>query len=152
MKNKKGFTLIELLIVIAVIAILVAIVIPNFRGIRIQAKQAAAMADLRNLQTACMVYMKFHNVYPTAAAENQKYGLDKLTEESIDKRIVNKIPDDPFREGKSYLYTTNGDGENTTFAIWSVGPDGQTSLTVGVDTVNTNGGDDIYVTDAGTIQ
>ncbi|MDO9574584.1 MAG: prepilin-type N-terminal cleavage/methylation domain-containing protein [Candidatus Contubernalis sp.] len=143
MKNKKGFTLIELLIVIAVIAILVAIVIPNFRGIRIQAKQSAAMADLRNLQTACMVYMKFHNVYPTT--------LSVLPNEGIDKRIVNKIPDDPFSEGNEYLYDYFGTGENTTFVIWSVGPDGTDNIVSCGDDAIGPVGDDIYVTDAKTV-
>ena len=144
MKNKKGFTLIELLIVIAVIAILVAIVIPNFRGIRIQAKQAAAMADLRNLQTACMVYMKFHNVYPAT--------LSILPNEDMDRRIVNKIPDDPFKEGHAYRYDFAGTGENTTYVIWSVGPDGiDDILTCGDDELPNFPNDDIYVTDAKTI-
>ena len=143
MKNKKGFTLIELLIVIAVIAILVAIVIPNFRGIRIQAKQAAAMADLRNLQTACLVYMKFHNVYPT--------NLDVLPNEDMSRRIVNKIPDDPFKEGYEYGYDETGTGENSTYVIWSVGPNGISDITgCGDDILVGPAGvkDDIFVTDA----
>ena len=142
-KGKKGFTLIELLIVIAVIAILVAIVIPNFRGIRIQAKSASAKADLRNLQTACLVYVKFHNAYPTTLAD--------LPKEDKTKRIVNKVPDDPFKENTEYLYNTNGTGEYTTFVIWSVGPNGEDEiLACGDDTLSTPG-DDIYVTNAKTV-
>ena len=143
-KKKRGFTLIELLIVIAVIAILVAIVIPNFRGIRIQAKQSAAMADLRNLQTALLVYSKFHNTYPAALAD--------LANEDKVKRIVNKIPDDPFKEEQKYKYAKDGTGENMTYVIWSIGPDGADDITgCGDDTLTATPADDIYVTNAKTI-
>jgi len=143
-KKKRGFTLIELLIVIAVIAILVAIVIPNFRGIRIQAKQSAAMADLRNLQTALLVYSKFHNQYPA--------DLTDLPNEDKTKRIVNKIPKDPFSEGIEYKYAKDGTGEYMTYVIWSVGPDGGNDIVgCGDDTLNNAPDDDIYVTNAKTI-
>jgi type IV pilus assembly protein PilA len=50
--NKKGFTLIELLIVVAIIAILAAIAIPQFSTYRIKGYNAAASSDLRNAKTA----------------------------------------------------------------------------------------------------
>jgi len=142
--NKKGFTLIELLIVISVISILVGITIPNFRGIRIQAKESAAKADLRNLLSAIEVYMNHHNHYPD--------NLGQLKEEGIAIRIINKLPTDPFKEGENYQYQVNGSGELATFLIFSVGPDGEPGLTLGDDgiTVGPNGEDDIYVTNAKT--
>ena len=50
--NKKGFTLIELLIVVAIIAILAAIAIPQFAQYRIKGYNAAANSDIRNAKTA----------------------------------------------------------------------------------------------------
>jgi type IV pilus assembly protein PilA len=51
-KNKKGFTLIELLIVVAIIAILAAIAIPQFSQYRIKGYNAAASSDIRNAKTS----------------------------------------------------------------------------------------------------
>ena len=45
--NKKGFTLAELLIVVAIIAVLVAIMVPTFTGQVKKAQEAAAKANLR---------------------------------------------------------------------------------------------------------
>jgi type IV pilus assembly protein PilA len=52
LRKKKGFTLIELLIVVAIIAILAAIAIPQFSQYRIKGYNAAASSDIRNARTA----------------------------------------------------------------------------------------------------
>jgi len=62
--GRKGFTLIELLVVIAIIAILAAIAIPQYAKYRQSAFNAAALSDLKNVQTAAEAYFADHEVYP----------------------------------------------------------------------------------------
>ncbi len=64
MRPKKGFTLIELLIVVAIIAILAAIAIPNFLEAQIRSKVSKAKADMRTATTGLESYFVDHNKYP----------------------------------------------------------------------------------------
>ncbi len=66
---KKGFTLIELLIVVAIIAILAAIAVPNFLEAQVRSKVSRAKADQRSLATAIESYFVDNNLYPAAARE-----------------------------------------------------------------------------------
>jgi len=61
---KRGFTLIELLIVVAIIAILAAIAVPNFLEAQTRAKVSRARADLRTMATAVESYHIDWNTYP----------------------------------------------------------------------------------------
>ena len=64
--NKKGFTLVEIMIVVAVIALLAAIAIPNLLRAKTAANESAAMARLKALSTASETYTMSNNgSYPS---------------------------------------------------------------------------------------
>ena len=51
-RSERGFTLVELLVVLAVLAILIAIVLPNLAGITGGARRTAAETEFDTVQTA----------------------------------------------------------------------------------------------------
>lgn len=60
----KGFTLIELLIVVAIIAILAAIAVPNFLEAQTRSKVSRVKSDLRTMSTAINAYAVDWNALP----------------------------------------------------------------------------------------
>ena len=135
---KKGFTIIELLIVISVIAILIGIALPRFRGMQEEGNIAKAKGELRTLQTAVeSYYIHNNNTYPTA--------LSSLTT-ATPNIIGSSLPTDPFNGTSNYGYAQS---TNVRFyVIYSVGIGGNGSAIIN-DTgtvTETNGSSCIYVT------
>ncbi|GEM_PF-658361 len=145
--KRRGFTLMELMIVVTVLGILAAILIPSFRGVTSEAKNAAAKADLRNLKVAVILYQAKYNVLPDDSS------VDKFEEclQNYSPRVVDRVPADPWSSaGAKYQYDVAAD--NQTYAIWSVGANGTTDITVGSDEINFGANaDDIVATNAKTI-
>ncbi len=56
-KRQEGFTLVELLIVVAIIAILAAIAIPQFSKYRMRSYKSEVDSDTKNAYTAAQAYL-----------------------------------------------------------------------------------------------
>jgi prepilin-type N-terminal cleavage/methylation domain-containing protein len=73
MRKRNAFTLIELLIVVAIIAILAAIAVPNFLEAQTRSKVSRVKADMRTLATALESYAVDTNHYPFDFAEDVSF-------------------------------------------------------------------------------
>lgn len=112
-ERTEGFTLIEMMIVIVVIAILLGVLLPQFRGAQDEAAMQRARSELRTLATAIeSYYIHNNNTLPTA--------LSNLT--TATPRIVTVVPDDPFRSsGTDYSYAR--DTNAVYYVVYSYGTD-----------------------------
>ncbi len=107
-KTIKGFTLIELLIVVAIIAILAAIAVPNFLEAQVRSKVSRAKADMRTLATALESYATDNNHYsPAERIIDNGYEHHVMKEQFLTTPIAyitaSKIFIDPLKKSKSYL-------------------------------------------------
>jgi len=60
-KNRGGFTLVEIMIVVAIIALLAAIAVPNFLRARKRSQATRILEDLRMIDAACDQYAIEYN-------------------------------------------------------------------------------------------
>jgi len=74
-----GFTLVELLIVVAIIAILAAIAVPNFLQAQTRAKVSRCKAEFRSIATAVESYEMDDGHYPTGTLGDTFWNLASLT-------------------------------------------------------------------------
>ena len=98
--GERGFTLIELMIVVAIIAILAGILIPNFVNARSQAQTAACESNLRAIATALELYYADNQIYPSAAAAPVQPSL--FTANGV--AYLNNTPKDPAAQSGAATY------------------------------------------------
>lgn len=101
-RDERGFTLIELLIVVAIIAILAAILIPNFLRARAQSQVSATKGNMKNLATALESYYVDNNAYPSALS-------------ALVSNYLRAVPTDPCTNN-DYTYAATGTG-NTDYSL-----------------------------------
>lgn len=151
---RKGFTLIELLIVVAIIAILAAIAVPNFLEAQTRAKVTRVKSDLRSIATGVETFRVDHNKHPEGTDDPLKYDekvVEFLTPYGLQKgyygfrtrgggivgqdfpgittpiSYISNVPTDIFTREASAVWTycyRNAKTKNNGYILTSVGPDG----------------------------
>lgn len=127
---KKGFTILELLIVIAVIAILVGIALPRFKGMKDEGNFAKAKGELNTLKTAIESY-NIHqspNAYPATTTTICATNLINAS-----PKIVGNVLYDPFLAAPTEYNYIRSSGGNY-YVVYSVGPNTNGSCTIADDT------------------
>jgi hypothetical protein len=95
--------------VLAVIAILAAIAIPQYHDYVGRARDVKRQADLKNIQLALWLYYVRHNAYPVAVTQNtDAAGFSSALAGLVTEKDVPAIPADP--QGSIYYYRSNPSG------------------------------------------
>ena len=99
--TEKGFTLIELLIVVAIIAILAAIAVPNFLEAQMRAKVSRAKSDMRSISVGQESYCIDNRVYTPTTLKKPGYPgltwMQRLSPLSTPIAYITSVPQDPFQ-------------------------------------------------------
>jgi type II secretion system protein G len=119
--SRRAFTLIELLIVVAIIAILAAIAVPNFLEAQMRSKVSRVKADMRSMATAMESYAVDWNRYPMPSDADGAYVPDPIAATNVNPfetrspillttpvAYMTSLPEDPFavdRFSESRWYT-----------------------------------------------
>jgi general secretion pathway protein G len=122
-QGEEGLTLVEMIVVLAIIALVAALIVPNVIGRPDQARVTTANTDLATIASQLTTYRLDNGAYPTT-----EQGLKALVERTTvpplpatfpDGGYISTMPQDPW--GKPYVYESNGQ----TYSIQSLGRDGK---------------------------
>lgn len=112
---KRGFTLIELLIVVAIIAILAAIAVPNFLEAQTRSKVTRMVADMRTLAIGIETYtIDYNKSMPWWIPVSGKVGEQQIHLITSPVAYLTSVTDDVFQASKPQL-STNANKNYTDF-------------------------------------
>jgi general secretion pathway protein G len=89
MKRRNGFTLVELMVVLAVIALLLSVVVPDYMGKMRRAEEAVLQENLAVMRDSLDKHYADTGKYPGSL------------EELVAKHYLRAIPKDPFTQSAS---------------------------------------------------
>lgn len=137
MRRRSGFTLVELLIVVATLAVLAGVVIPQFGSSVSDARRSAALADVHQLTTSIEFYKMHHD--GLAPDDLQGNTLSQLTSNTdyngnvgkgtafpLGPYLASGIPVNPFNDSSIVTLSKTvppSDGELESAVGWLYDPD-----------------------------
>ena len=127
-KQNGGFTLIELLVVVSIIGVLSSIVMTNLNSARAKARDAVRKIDLKQLQTALILYQDSYGVYPSTsgaywgvngpAPNTQTSGANAYIP-GLTPTYISVLPVDPSKPTDPWFgYLYRSDGTNYKLLSW----------------------------------
>lgn len=120
--NQSGFTLVEIMVVVAIIAVLASIIVPNVVGRDDQARVTKAQQDIRAFSSQLDLFKLDNFRYPSTDE-----GLEALVTQPADVKnwapggYIKKLKKDPWE--RDYIYISPG--SSSPYEIISLGADGQ---------------------------
>lgn len=150
LKKQEGFTLVELMVVVAIIGILSAVAIPNFKRYQAKSKVSEAKLSLAGVYTAMTTLQSDYDTFATcldfggfARPANNYYAIgfdaqDAALEGDVDARLGNAACTGSADDGGHYVSVrgtggpatgalTNFGGMNITSALFIAGAEGNIS-------------------------
>ena len=124
--HEQGLTLVEMIVVLAIIALIAALIVPNIIGRPDQARVTVAQTDIRSIAAALKIYRLDNGDYPTS-----EQGLSALVTKPTGEPVPTNwtaggylatLPIDPW--GHAYVYRNPG-ADGAEFDLLSTGKDGK---------------------------
>jgi len=128
-QSSRGFSLIELLIVVAVILVIAAIAIPNFLRSKMRANESSAVANLRNIDTAEVVYTTTYGVgySPSLGA----LGGNPTVPDATQAGLIDSVLSSGIKSGYAYTFAVTSVDANGNALGYSVNADPTVAGTTG---------------------
>jgi len=121
--SERGFTLVELMVVVAIIALLAAIIIPNYVHSRAQASVAESEANMKQIATALELYYADNQAYPGTSGPVTPTIFATANNAAASNPYLSSTPTNALGHGL-YTYTfIGGTGNvNESYTIEDPGP------------------------------